>query len=299
MAARQHGVVARRQLLEAGVSAQQIKVRLRGGRLHEVHRGVYLVGHVVPPPYAREQAALLACGPAAVLSHRSAAALWGLLSYPPTAPVRLTLPPGRSADRPGLAIHRLCLEGRDTRRRHGLPLTSPPRTILDLAAELARAALERLVAEAAYRRLAGEGELRDQLARNPRKHGAPALRAVLDLPGGPRRTRSPAERAMLRLLRRAGFNGYETNARIGGYEVDILWRDLQLAVEVDGYEAHSGRVAFERDRLKIATLKARGVDVMPVTGRQIRDDPDGVAARLRRAVAAARRMRPGGREAFP
>ena len=92
---------------------------------------------------------------------------------------------------------------------------------------------------------------------------------------------------MLRLLRRAGFRGYELNARIHGFEVDVLWRELNFGVEIDGYEAHSGRLAFERDRLKVATLKARGLDVMPVTARQLREDPDGVLARLLRALELA------------
>ncbi len=96
---------------------------------------------------------------------------------------------------------------------------------------------------------------------------------------------------MLRLLRGAGITGFEANARIHGYEVDLLWRDLGLAVEIDGYDAHSGRVAFERDRLKLATLNAHGLTVMPVTGRQLRVDPAGVLSRLRRALALAARTK--------
>jgi very-short-patch-repair endonuclease len=92
---------------------------------------------------------------------------------------------------------------------------------------------------------------------------------------------------MLRLLRDASLGEHELNARIHGYEVDVLWRELGFAIEIDGYRAHSGRVAFERDRLKIATLKAHGLDVMPVTPRQLRADPKGVLARLRRALALA------------
>jgi very-short-patch-repair endonuclease len=91
---------------------------------------------------------------------------------------------------------------------------------------------------------------------------------------------------MLRLLRRAEFDGYETNAKFGKYEVDVLWRELNFAVEVDGYDAHAGRIAFERDRLKIATLEANGLTVMPVTGRQLRISEEGVLERL---VAALRR----------
>jgi very-short-patch-repair endonuclease len=153
---------------------------------------VYLVGHVVAPTLAMEQAALLGCGDGAVLSHHSAAKLWRLL-------------------------------------------TSPPRTILDLAIVLDDEELESIVAEASYRGLASEAE----------------LRAV--------------------------------NARVHGYEVDFLWRGEGLAAEVNGYDAHSGRIAFERDHLKVATLGAHGVQVMPVTGRRIREDPEGVVDRLRHA----------------
>jgi very-short-patch-repair endonuclease len=153
-----------------------------------------------------------------------------------------------------------------------MALTSPPRTILDCAALIRDPyELERIVAEASYRRR--------------------AVRAVLDLPGGPRRTRSPGERTLLRLLRERGIEGYETNAVVAGFEVDFLWRAERLAIEVDGFDAHSGRVAFERDRLKVAKLKAAGVSTMPVTGRQVRRDPDGVVGRLLAALASARRSR--------
>ena len=192
----------------------------------------------------------------------------------------VTVPPGHGAARPNLRIHRTVLDPRDVRRRDDLAVTSPPRTILDLSTALADDDLERIVAEAHYRRLASERELIAQLERNPRKRGARRLRRVLDLPGGPQRTRSPAERALLRLLRANGVTGFECNARICGYEVDFLWRDRRFAVEVDGYDAHSGRAAFERDRLKLATLQANGVRVMPVSGRRVERDPDGVLDRL-------------------
>jgi very-short-patch-repair endonuclease len=99
---------------------------------------------------------------------------------------------------------------------------------------------------------------------------------------------------MLRLLREAGLAGFELNQRIHGFEVDVLWRELNFAVEIDGYDAHSGRLAFERDRLKVATLKALGLDVMPITPRQLRDDPDGVIARLLGALERAGYQPPGG-----
>jgi very-short-patch-repair endonuclease len=283
IAAKQHGVVARWQLLAEGVTARQIDRRLEASRLHEIHRGVYIVGHAVQPPLAVEQAALLACGDRAVLSHRSAANLWSLLPYPATAPAWVTVPPGRGARRPGIRISRAVVPTRDLRQRHGLALTSPPRTILDLSLSLDEEELERVVAEAAYRGIASEIELSAQVEDNEGRRGVGKLRRVLDLPGGPRRTRSPAEQKMLRLLRQAGVTGFETNARIHGYEVDLLWGEEGLAVEIDGYDAHSGRVAFERDHLKVATLGAHGVRVMPVTARQIRDDAAGVLERLNAA----------------
>ena len=129
IAARQHGVVARRDLLLAGVTSRQIGVRLGNGRLHEIHRGVYLVGHRVLTEHGRDMAALLACGAGAVLSHRSAAALWDLLRYPASAPACVTLPPGRSIERAGIEAHRALIPRRDVRWRKRMALTCPPRTI--------------------------------------------------------------------------------------------------------------------------------------------------------------------------
>ena len=279
-------MVARWQLLAAGVSRHQIDHRIAAGRLTEIHRGVFLVGHEVRAPHAHEMAALLACNLKATLSHRTAVHLWNLSPYPATAQVWVTIPAEMHAKRPLIKTIRARLDRRDIRHRHGMPLTSPPRTILDCAALLPDLYdLERLVAEAHYRGLATEPEHRDQLERNPRKRGNRALREVLDLPGGPKRTRSPGERALLRLLREREITGYETNAKIAGHEVDFLWRDAKLAIEVDGFDAHSSRISFERDRLKVATLKAAGISTMPITGRQVKRDPDGVIGRL---VAALR-----------
>lgn len=254
LAARQHGAAARWQLLAAGVSGHQIKLRIKNGRLHEIHRGVYFVGHKIPTEHARDMAALLALRDNAVLSHRSAASLWDLLPYPASAPACVTVPPERSARRPRITIHRVRLDERDIRRCNGMQLTSPPRTILDLAGELNHqrgpdrlSELESLVANAQYRRLASETELRAQVERNPGCRGVGELRRVLGLPGGPRRTRSPAERAMLRLLRSAGINGYEVNGRVHGYEVDFLWRDLNLV----------GRSGWLRRALRPGCVRAR------------------------------------------
>ena len=269
------------------MSSKQIRVRVESGRLHPIFAGVYLVGHKVPARYAMESAVVLVFRRDAVLSHASAASLWGLTPYPPRGPVCVTVPPGKARDRDGIRVHRAELTRRDIRSTYGLPVTSPPRTLLDLSSSLEEGELESLVAEAEYRRLARRSELQDQLTRNPRKRGARVLRRVLGLPGGPQRTRSGGERAFLRLLRREGIAGFEANARVAGYEVDFLFRDANLVVEIDGYDGHSGRVAFERDRLKGARLTAAGLSVMHVTGRQVNDDPAGVIQRLRAALGVS------------
>jgi very-short-patch-repair endonuclease len=209
-------------------------------------------------------------------------------SLPRSAPAWITVPPERRVVRPRIQIRRAAIPRTDVRERDGLSLTSPPRTLLDLSALLDEAELESVVAEAQYRRFASEAELKAQLEGSEGKRGVAKLRRVLDLPGGPQRTRSGGERVMLRLLRRAGITGFETNAWIHAYEVDFLWRDANVAVELDGWDGHSGRIAFERDRLKIARLSAHGLTVIPVTGRQLRHDPAGVAERLSQALAAAR-----------
>jgi very-short-patch-repair endonuclease len=283
IAARQHGVVSHEQLLAAGVTRHQIARRLQSGFLVELHRGVYLVG-VVPSEHAHEMAALLACGPDAVLSHRSAAAYWNLLRYPATALVHVTVPPARSVARHRIQAHRAPVALRDVRVRGRIRVSSPPRTILELSADLDVMLLEFAVAEANFRRIASDAELRDQVERNAGKRGVRRLGRVLNLPGGPRRTRSPGERHLLHALRDHGIDGYEVNAKIHGYEVDFLWRDLAFVLELDGWDAHNGRVAYERDRLKIAVLEAHGLTVMPVSGRRVRDDLDGVLDLLTRAL---------------
>jgi len=289
LAAKQNGVVCRAQLLAAGISPQQIQWRLRDGRLVALHRGVYLVG-AVAPEWAYSQAGLYACGEGSVLGRRSATRVWRLLPYPAQAYPWVTVSPHKRIDRPRIVVQRARLEPRDIRRRHGMAATSPPRTVLDMAGVLSDPyELEALIAEAHYRGLATEAELRDQVARNTRRPGVAVLRRILDIEGGPQRTRSKGERAMLRLLRRHGVTGFEANAITDGYEVDFLWRAESFCVELDGWDGHSSRIAFERDRLKWANLEASGITVMPITGRQVAEDGRGVISRLLSVLALRRR----------
>ena len=280
LAVKQNGVVYRAQLLAAGLTHAQIRRRMADGRLVQLHRGVYLVG-AVPAEWAYPQAALFACGPDSALFAFSALGIWNLRSYPPKAHPWVLVPPDRRVERPRIVVHRGALAPQDVRHRHGLRVTSPPRTIIDVASYVDdRYELESIVAEAHFRGLARERELRERLERNAGRRGVARLGAILDMEGGPQRTRSQGERAMLRLLRSRGIAGFQANATVCGYEVDFLWRDLNFCVELDGWDAHSGRAAFERDRLKWARLEAGGVSVMSVSGRQLACDADGVVERL-------------------
>jgi len=285
IAARQRRLVTRAQLAGAGLGRGAIEHRVAQGRLHRMHRGVYLVGHAIPPPLARETAALLACGPGAVLSHRSAAALWQL----PTKGAReveVTLVARRPASRPGIRIYCVpSLASRDRRRHAGLALTAPARTLLDLGTLLSPRALEQAVAEARARRLVSSGVLLAALDRAPKRRGAAALRALLRQESGPALTRSEAEERLLALVRAEGLPLPESNVRVGAYEVDFLWRAQRLVVEVDGYAFHSSPAAFERDRVRDADLGDAGFRVRRVTWRQLTEDPDGVKRMLRRALA--------------
>jgi very-short-patch-repair endonuclease len=286
LAAKQRGIVTRRQLMAAGVGPVAIKRRRRAGRLQPIHRGVYAVGHSVLVDGAREVAALLACAPGAVLSHLSAAYQWRLLPYPANqTPVDITVVGRQPRRTRGIRVHRVrALDRRDLRIRDGIPLTSPARTLLDLAAGIEGEVLERAFAEGQALRLVRPRDVQEQLARNPRRRGAPALRHLLD--SGPSHTRSEAERRLLRLIRAAELPRPQVNARVGAFVVDFLWPEHKLAVEVDGFAYHSSRAAFERDRRRDASLAAGGYTVLRVTWRQLVDSPEAVVARIAAALAA-------------
>jgi very-short-patch-repair endonuclease len=286
LAARQHGVVSRAQLLAAGLSKAAIDHRLARQRLHPVHRGVYLVGHPVPPPLAKEMAAILACGEGAAVSHGSAAAIWGFRP-PLSSPVHVTLPSPVSRTRLGICVHRArFMQPEDIRCREALLITAPARTLVDLAAVLSAKELQRAYEEARIHRVVRPSDLRSVLTRTGRKPGFAAMRALLDRERAPTLTRSEAERRLLELLRAADLAPNGANVRVGRHEVDFLWRDSRLVVEVDGFAYHAHRGAFERDRLRDAELQAAGYRVMRVTWRQIAEAPEAVIARVAQALVA-------------
>lgn len=284
LGSQQEGSVKRSQLLAAGVSRHVIDRQLRAGALHRSHRGVYLVGHEALAPRAKEAAALLACGKRALVSHRSAAYLWGLLDEPPDQ-VEITLVGGRCRPKEGVRIRTVKhLDRRDARHEQGIWLTSPARTIIDLAADATDAEFERLVAHARVKRVLRDGELEAALTRAGRRPGTARARAFMRSEGEPM-TRSEIERVTRRLIKAAGLPEPKINQRLLGYEVDFLWSDQRVILEVDTYTFHGHRRAFERDRRKTIALEAAGYHVIRVTRRQVLDQPYWVIAHIARALS--------------
>jgi very-short-patch-repair endonuclease len=222
------------------------------------------------------------------VSHVSAAHLWALLPYPAQpCPVEVTVRSRHSRVRRGIRVHRVRdLDPRDVRTFERIPVTTPARTILDLAGTQPTRVFEQALAVAQDRRLVTDRHLEAVLQRSPRRPGAGVLRGVLTSEAEPALTRSKAEERFLSLIRSTGLPQPEVNARLGPYEVDFLWRRERLVVELDGYAYHSSRAAFERDRLRDAELQADGLKVMRVTWRHIADTPGEVLGRVQRALEA-------------
>jgi very-short-patch-repair endonuclease len=284
LASMQYGVVSRAQLLAAGIGPGAIETRLRSHRLHPLHRGVYAVGHTALAPLAREMAALLACGPGAVLSHRTAAWIWRILEVAGEL-IEVTVPHS-SRRRPGLIVHRSqSLRPDQTRVRCGIPVTAPARTLLDLAETVSARELERAFDEAITRRLTTAAALAAAVQQGNGHRGVRALRELLARSGEPTLTRSEAEERFLALTREAGLPAPRVNVYVGSHLVDFVWHDCRLVVEVDGYRFHSSPTAFERDRRRDADLTAAGFRVLRITWRQLVNQPMAVIARLAQALA--------------
>lgn len=287
LAGEQHGLVTREQLLASGLAPQTVKTRVRAKGLRPVHRGVYLVGPPVAPRL-REMAAVLACGPGAVVSHRSAAALWDLLS-PPMAPaaVDITVPFHRRGHRPGIRVHRTSrLDPSETSAKERIPVTTPARTVLDLAGELRPQELERVLALVEREGLSTPAEVSSLIARHPRRPGIGMLRALVQGGASPTLTRSRAEERFLALTRKAQLPLPEVNVGVAGYEVDFFWRSKRLVVEVDGFAFHSSRRELKRDRRRDAALLMKGVRVIRVTWDQILGEPEAVVALVAHGLAS-------------
>lgn len=269
LAARQWGVVSLAQLRALGLSDDAVQRRVRAGRLHRVYRGIYAVGHTVLGREGRWLAAVLACGEGAVLSHRSAAAHWGLL---PTNATRIdvTIPRARASNATIRLHHSRSLIARDTTTRQGIPITSVPRTLLDLAATVQADRLERALAQAQHLRLYDHRAITDLLARANGHRGKQRLAEATAL--DPKLTASDWEVRLLNLVRAAGLPEPLVNLPLdapdhGQCRPDFHWPSHQLIVETDGWESHRTRAAFERDRAKDAALTAAGYKVVRFTWR--------------------------------
>lgn len=230
---------------------------------------------------------MLACGPRALLSFAAAGALIGMTSQT-SEPFDVTVvgrDPGR---RPAIRVHVVArLAARDATMLDGVPVTAPARTILDLATVLDDRELRWAVEDARVRRLVRTSDLEAVLRRYPGRHGAARLRSVLErVSASPQLTRSKAERLLIDLIREARLPPPQANARLEGWEVDLLWRDQALVVEMDGFATHRTREAFERDRRRDATLQAAGYRVVRLTWRRIGEEPLAVAALLAGLLAA-------------
>lgn len=286
LAETQHGVVAREQLAALGVGRGAIERWLGRGRLHRLHRGVYAVGHRAVSREGRWLGAVLASGLGARLGRRSAGALWEVRDSSRTR-VEVIVPVARRP-RPGIELFRSPLRPDEVTVHRGIPVTTPARTLLDLAAILSPGALERAVARAEMLRLADATSLEALVARYPRRPGTPALRRLLGGVGPPAFTRSELEARFLAFLDAHGLPRPRTNAwlTIGGraIEVDCLWAPQGLVAELDGYASHGTRTAFESDRARDRALQAAGLRVLRITWRQLEDDPGRLAADLERLL---------------
>ncbi len=278
VAGRQQGVITVVQLAAAGLSHDAVAHGVRRGWLRRKYRGVYLVGPL-ETPHTSAMAAVLAAGSGALLSHDPAAVLWGLRP-PRPEPMHVTVV-ARDVRNAEFKVHRVAgLHPADATRKHSIPVTSPARLLLDLAATTRD--LDRAINEAHVHHLVSDHSLNEQFSRYPRHRGTRALREAIRTE--PALTRSEAERRVLQLIRAARLPAPETNVQLHGHEVDLLWREQRLIVEIDGYAFHSSRRSFERDRERDARLVSAGWRVVRVTWRQIAREREAVVAMLTRAL---------------
>jgi predicted transcriptional regulator of viral defense system len=285
----QHGYITRSQLLALGLGPSAIAYRVKIGRLIPVYRGVYAVGHVPLGTEARAHAAVLACGAGAVLSHGSAAGLWKYVKYWTPPPFEVTSRSKRR--RPGITVHRsTTLTRKDVTRQLGVPVTSPARTVFDMAPRLGDKPLRRFMRDARLTHTLNRSDLAELLDRHPRHPATRRLEPFLDptRAGGP--TRSEFEDAFIEFAQRYGLPAPITNTRLHGYEVDALFPAERVIVELDGAEFHLDRDVFESDRDRDATLLAVGYLTIRITWERFTARSAREAARLRKILDARRRL---------
>jgi very-short-patch-repair endonuclease len=290
IAGRQHGVVTLAQLREIGLGKDAVSKRLEAGRLFSVFRCVYAVGQPILMRDSWLTAAVLACGPGAVLSHQSAASLWGL--SPSRGAIDVTAPNRRGRIPAGIRAHRDgSLTPADRTSVRGIPCTSVARTLLDLAGTTPVWRLADVVEEAEVARLLDRPAVRELLKRSRGRRGVARLRTLVDdLDPKIKFTRSRLERRFLRMCERAQIPRPQVNVLLdlGGERVqaDFLWRDARLVVETDGRESHETATAFDRDRRRDQQLSVAGWRVIRCTWHQVINDPMTLAPVLKALLSS-------------
>jgi very-short-patch-repair endonuclease len=285
LAERQHGVVSIRQLTgPLGYSRAAVHRAVTAGRLHQLYRGVFAVGHTNVSLHGQCLAAVLACAPDALLSHVSAAWLWDLTKTSPL-PASVCAPSYRTP-RPPLQLHEArSLAAEDRALREGIPVTSLPRTLLDLAATVRFEWLEKMVERSEDLELFDLRAVEELLARTVGHHGHGRLRKAIALYKPSSFTRSGLEKRFLELCLEAGLSQPRTNYVIHGFELDCYWPEFRFAVELDVYETHGTRAAFERDRKRQEDLLLAGIGMTRVTGPRLEREPEEVLRRVARLLA--------------
>lgn len=283
LAAAQHGVIARFQMRALGISNDAITHRMATGRLHRLHRGVFAVGHKRVTRLGRWMAAVLARGPDTVLSHASAAALWRIKDSSKGRP-DVTVPPGAKG-RDGIDVHRSALPPDEVTLHEGIPVTTVARTILDVAATSRPDQVERMLREADFLRVDDATGVDALLGRYPKRPGTRALRKARErIRDSTGRTRSEMEERFKALVLKASLPTPEVNATLELGETtiqpDFLWRDQRLIVELDGWQAHGTKAAFEADRARDRAATRAGFRVIRATWTQLPATRDDVAALL-------------------
>lgn len=290
LARRQHGVVRRAQLRALGMGEGAIESRVKRGRLHRFHRGVYVVGYRRINRKGRWMAAVLASGSGACLSHRSAARLWQLMP-PGDEWVEVTSPPPNQARRRGIVCHQGVVAVDERLVIDAIPVTSPFRTVFDLAAVLRLRELERVWHEAEVRGLRDRVSLPMLLERYPGRRGSRNLRTLLEAPEPVGLTRNDFEEAFLALVDASGVRRPQMNADVAlrgrFYEVDALWEEERVAVELDSRSVHGTKKRFESDRQRDRILVAEGWTTFHITWRQLQKEAEEIVADLRMALERA------------
>jgi very-short-patch-repair endonuclease len=280
IAARQRTLASADQLRACGVSKRAVEHRVAIGRAHVVFRGVYSFGCGELPPLGREQAAVIACGEHAFLSHRTAAAILGLVRALPEE-VEVSVVGRRCASRQGIRVHQIkAIDRREVQQHEGLWVSTPARAVLELAALASAHELARAIDDGLAKPLFTPLELRAVLERNRPCRGAARLAAILGDETAIAVSRSLTEKRLLRLLRDAHLPLPETNVKFGRFELDYFWRRERLAVEIDGYQFHRGPAAFKRDHEKTLAVRDAGIELLRFTADQAHDQPTMVLARI-------------------